>query len=209
MLSKAYLLTLDPNVRAFTLVGAFMGHFALLEVGINAAIGEVLGIKSVRRAIVGRNMGFDDKIKTLRALVDSLIANREEAKKFDTLAKRARTCGELRNIVAHTPFRSSPTSDGVEFFPVSASSKFAFPDMDWSIDDFLKHIDNIEQVDNDLRSIEIRISIQRIAEALIGSRSAADLEKGTTSPLGGLFGLGAAFLDEKESDDEELPARSP
>ncbi|WP_210235797.1 MULTISPECIES: hypothetical protein [unclassified Mesorhizobium] len=38
-----------------------------------------------------------------------------------------------------------------------ASSKFEYLDMDWSVEDFLKHIDNINQVDNDLRSIESHV----------------------------------------------------
>ncbi|MER8431162.1 hypothetical protein [Mesorhizobium caraganae] len=70
MLIKAHLLNLDSDTRAFTLVGAFMGYFALLEVGINEAIGQVMGVQGARLAIVCRNMGFDDKVKTLRALVD-------------------------------------------------------------------------------------------------------------------------------------------
>lgn len=198
MLTKTHLLALDPDTRAFTLVGAFMGYFALLEVGINSAIGEVLGIKGIRRSIVGRNMGFDDKIKTLRTLVDTFIGDRKEAERFDALARRARKCGELRNLVAHTPFRASEKSDGVEFFPVSATSKLEFPDMDWSIDDFLKHIDNINEVDNDLRSIESRMSIQRIAEALINANLTTKFATG--SELGGLFGLGSTFQLGNETD---------
>ncbi|ESW79677.1 hypothetical protein X772_26575 [Mesorhizobium sp. LSJC280B00] len=31
MLTKSAPLEIDPDTRAFTLVGAFMGHFALLE----------------------------------------------------------------------------------------------------------------------------------------------------------------------------------
>lgn len=200
MLSKANLLLLDHESRAFTLVGAFMGHFALLELGIDAAIGEVLGIKGLRRMIVGRNMGFDDKIRTLRALVDAFIVG-EEAARFDALAKRARNCGELRNIVAHTPFRASEKSDGVELFRVSASSKLQFPDMDWSIDDFLEHIDSISEVDNGLRSIESRMAIQRVAEALINPNLTAEAASGELSVVGGLFGLGATLSrHEKESD---------
>ncbi|MBZ9922226.1 hypothetical protein LB579_31600, partial [Mesorhizobium sp. BR1-1-7] len=60
-------------------------------------------------------MGFDDKIKTLRTLVDLFVTDKKDAKRFDDLTKRARKCGEHRNIVAHTPFRQSATSDGVEF----------------------------------------------------------------------------------------------
>ncbi|MER9064179.1 hypothetical protein [Mesorhizobium sp. M0698] len=66
MLTKSALLEIDPDTRAFTLVGAFMGHFALLETGIGAALGEVLGVNGARRVIIHRNMGFDEKIKTLR-----------------------------------------------------------------------------------------------------------------------------------------------
>jgi hypothetical protein len=196
MLIKASLLKLDPDTRAFTLVGAFMGFFALLEQGIETALGEVVGVKGVSRAIIGRNMGFDDKVKTLRTLVNLFISDRAEAKKFDDLAKRARRYGEIRNIVAHTPFRQSKTSDGVEFFPVSASSKFEFPEMDWSIDDFLKHIDSINQIDNDLRSIERRMSLQRIAEALMPVHGPSEPQQ---SGLGALFGLGAALLEEKDN----------
>lgn len=185
MLTKTHLLLLDHETRSFALVGAFMGYFALLEKGIETALGEVLGISGVRHAIISRNMGFDDKIKTLRALVAMFIANKEVAARFDDLAKNARKYGEIRNVVAHTPFRQSPISDGVEFFRVSATSKLEFPDMDWSIDDFLTHIDTINQIDNDLRSIESGMSLQRVAEALMRMPD-------KTAGLGGLFGLGAS-----------------
>jgi hypothetical protein len=115
------------------------------------------------------------------------------------VAKRARKCGEQRNIVAHTPFMASSVSDGVQFFPISASSKLEMPDMDWSIDDFLDHIDNINKIDNDLRSIEKRMPLQRIAEALLRGADAKSSEPDMTPPIGGLFKLGANILDDQES----------
>ncbi|MER9281886.1 hypothetical protein [Mesorhizobium sp. M0522] len=54
MLTKSALLEIDPDTRAFTLVGAFMGHFALLETGIGAALGEVVGLNGARRVIINR-----------------------------------------------------------------------------------------------------------------------------------------------------------
>lgn len=186
-LTKEALLELDPDVRAFTLVGAYLGYFALLETGINNALSDVLEIKGLRAAIVTRNMSFDDKLKTLRALVAEFIHDRKEAKAFDDLAKRAKSCGESRNIIAHTPFRRSPQSDGVEFFATSANSTFKYIDMDWTVDEFLRQIDNINQIDNALRSIGSRMSIQRIAEALLRPTHLK-----SASPMGGLFGLGAA-----------------
>jgi hypothetical protein len=187
MLLKVALVKLAPETRAFTLVGAFMGYFALLEEGIGTALGEVLGIKGARRAIVTRNMSFDEKIKTLRTLVNFYIVDKTLAKAFDEVAKRARKCGEQRNIVAHTPFMASSVSDGVQFFPISASSKLEMPDMDWSIDDFLDHIDNINKIDNDLRSIEKRMPLQRIAEALLRGADAKSSEPDMAPPIGGLF----------------------
>ena len=193
---KHVLLNLDADTRAFALVGAYMGTFALLEQGIDTALGEVMGVAGLRRAIVARNMGFDDKIKTLRTLVDLFIHTGAEKKRFDELAKSARKCGETRNIVAHTPFRKSSKSDGVEFFPISATSKLTFPDMDWSVDEFLKQIDNIQAIDNGLRAIDRQMSFQRVAEALMQTS-----EAGKPGPmkgaLGGLFGLGASLLQEE------------
>lgn len=192
-LSKIALVKADPDTRAFTLVGAFMGFFALLEAGIDVALGEILEVHGARRVIVTRNMAFDDKIKTLRSLVDMFLSDREEAKRFDELARRARTYGEKRNIVAHTPFRSSPKSDGVEFFAISATSTLKFPDIDWSIDEFLRQIDEINSIDNQLRSIESRMALERVARALARPES--------SRKLGGLFGLGADLLSTETKPD--------
>jgi hypothetical protein len=166
LLNRDTLLKLDPETKAFALVGAFIGSFALLEEGINIAFGDVMGIKGTRRAIVCRNMEFDDKILALRALVDRYISDETEARRFDDLAKRASEFGTLKSRVVHTPFRPSPTSDGVQFFLMISGSKLKRPDMDWSIDDFLTHIANIHQTDSDLRAIDNRMTL-RIAEALI------------------------------------------
>lgn len=186
-LTKDLLLAIDPDTRAFTLVGAFMGHFALLEEGINAALGEVLEVKGIRRAIVARNMSFDDKIKTLRTLVNTFILNQSHAKDFDDLAKRARKIGETRNVVAHTPFRRSAQSDGVEFFAFSASSTLKFIEMDWPIDEFLRQVLLINEIDNELRSIDSKMAMQRVAQALINGPG----RNGTlaSDQMGGLFGL--------------------
>ncbi|MFK0273329.1 hypothetical protein ACIQUG_06625 [Ensifer sp. NPDC090286] len=188
--TKDGLLALDPDVRAFTLVGAYLGYFALLEAGVNDAVSSVLEIKGLRAAIVARNMSFDDKLKTLRALVAEYIHDKEEARAFDDLAKRAKRCGESRNIIAHTPFRRSEQSDGVEFFATSANSTFKYIDMDWTIDEFLQQIDNINEIDNSLRSVGTRMSIQRIAEALLKPS-----KLNPPSNMGGLFGLAQRQVD--------------
>lgn len=61
MLIKSKLLLLDSDERAFLLVGAYIGHFALLELGINNALKTVLKLDVAASLIVTRNMTFDEK----------------------------------------------------------------------------------------------------------------------------------------------------
>ncbi len=163
--SAAGLRALDADTRAFALVGSFMGHFALLEGGINTALAQFLGLKGAKAAILTRNISFDDKIKSLRALVNLVVVDPVLAKNFDDLCKKAQTYGATRNIVAHTPFRASPITDGVEFFAIEAKSKLRVPEMDWSVEDFMSRIESIREIDNDIRAIESRI-LQNFAAAL-------------------------------------------
>ncbi len=186
-LDNSAFLSLEPHIRASALVGSFMGHFALLESGINAALEQILEIKGARSLIVMRNMQFDDKIKTLKSLVDFFVYDRIQATTFCSLANRCRDFGATRNVVAHTPFVASDISDGVKFLVVSATSTLTMPEMDWSIDETLSQIDGILKLDMALRTIEQQMSLQRIAKALIES---ADQDF-ARSKLGGLFGLGS------------------
>lgn len=186
MLEKSKLLMLEPDERAFLLVGAYIGHFALLEMGINNAIKTVLNLDVAASLIVTRNMTFDEKLKNLRALVQFFVFDKQKAKRFDDLAKKARDISELRNVVAHTPFRGSQVTDGVNFFVTRANTFLKIEDMDWSIDEFVERIDHIRKTDNELREIEKSMSIQRIAEALT---------KAQESPFGGLLGLGKKLRD--------------
>lgn len=192
MLIKSNLILLSPDERAFLLVGAYIGHFALLELGINNAIKTVLKLDIAASLIVTRNMTFDEKLKNLRALVKAFVPDKGEAKRFDDLAKEARKISELRNIIAHTPFHGSPTSDGVRFFVTRASSSLELEDLDWSIDEFVEQIDHVRQIDNRLRELEKSMSLQRVAEAL-GKRNAP--------PFGGLLALGAA-MSAHQADNE-------
>lgn len=195
-LTKSALLKYDPDDRAFMLVGAYLGYFALLESGINSAICDVLELKGARALIVTRNMAFSDKIKTLRSLVNFVIRNEEQAKTFSKLAQTAKDISETRNIIAHTPFHASNISDGVTFFVIKATSNLSVDDLDWSIDDFLREIDHINDTDNRLREIERRMSLQRIAEALM--KSGPSVEK-----FGGLLGLGNKLM--QDEIDREVP----
>lgn len=55
-LNRTDLVALDPDTRAFTLVGAYLGYFALLEAGINEAIKQVLNLRGAGGFIVTRGV---------------------------------------------------------------------------------------------------------------------------------------------------------
>lgn len=189
-MSKSALLALDHDTRAFTLVGGFMGYFALLEAGINGALGDVLDVAPPKLSIITRNMSLNDKINALRSLVNYYVTDKAKADEFDKWAVRARKISEARNIVAHTAFRASPKTDGVEFFTIEAKKHLKFAETDWTVEEFLARIDEINTVDNNLRSLKSRMSLQRIADALMRSPP--------RGAFGGLFGLGAALTSDEE-----------
>ena len=195
-LTNTGFLSLDQETRAFALVGAFMAHFALLEAGVDDAIHKVLDLRGARALIVTRNMTFNDKIKTLRTLVDFFVLDREVAKRFDRLAKRAKAISENRNIVAHTPFHASQKGDGVSFLVISANSTLKAGNLDWSVDKFLNEIDEINEVDKALREVEKRMSFQRIAEALMRTDKPAEGELGRLFTLGGILSSDPRFDSE-------------
>ncbi|MEJ1172624.1 hypothetical protein WA845_00120 [Agrobacterium sp. CMT1] len=190
-LDKETLLAMDHDARAFTLVGAFMGYFAVLELGINSAVGDVLDIEPLKISIITRNMSLNDKINTLRTLVNFYVFDKTKADEFDKWALKARKISETRNMVAHTAFRASSKTDGVEFFTVEAKKHLNLTETHWTIDDFISRIDEINTVDNNLRAIKSRMSLQKIAKALMASPP--------RGAFGGLLGLGAT-LSSKDGD---------
>lgn len=186
-MDRTSLLALDRETRAFTLVGAFMGYFALLEVGINSAVGDILDIDQAKLSIITRNMSLNEKINTLRSLVNFYVFDKAKAEEFDKWALSARKISEARNIVAHTAFRASSNTDGVEFFTIEAKKHLKVVETHWTIDEFLALIDEINMIDNNLRSIKSRMSLQKIAKALMDSPP--------RGALGGLFALGEALTN--------------
>lgn len=165
---------LQAETRAFTLVGAFIGHFALLEESLGDALGQALGVEKARLWIVTRNMTFDDKVKTMRTLVDRFIIKEDRAKHIDSLCLRARKFGEMRNIIAHSPFRASLQSDGVEFLVVSANSKLKFPEMDWELAKFVEVLHDLNALDDEFRALEVISDLDRIAYELAAAPEASE-----------------------------------
>lgn len=167
-LSRETLSALDPYTRACALVGDYLGHFALMESGLDSALGELLGLRPLQLATVARNMDFSHKVYALRTMIEISLWS-EGSKLYKRIAKDAVDCSTVRNVIAHTPFAQSSISDGVTFLVVRARGKFEAIEDDWPIERFASEISKVESVGKAMRGIHQRLSNQRIAELLVNA----------------------------------------
>ena len=114
---------LDPETRAYALVGQFLQARSAMELSLQDAIGAALQIELVKLQIICSNLGFRDKINILRTLVDVSSFSEDKAQAYSKLGKLSEYAGK-RNMIAHAPFHADSTKAGVEFLTVKARGKF-------------------------------------------------------------------------------------
>jgi hypothetical protein len=61
---------LDPETRAFAMVGQFLQSYAKMEEALHDAIGTALSIDPIKMKILAVNIEFSKKIHILRTLID-------------------------------------------------------------------------------------------------------------------------------------------
>jgi hypothetical protein len=127
--------SLDRETRTVALVGRFLQLWGIMESAIDDAISKSLGLSTVQRFILAKNVHFMNKMHILRTLVDVSILSRE-AERFDKLVGQIQNLTGIRNMMAHDPFILSEKTDGVIFFVVRAKGRFAAPEEDWTISRF-------------------------------------------------------------------------
>jgi hypothetical protein len=144
--------TLPQPMRAWAIIGCYMGQFALMENTLARQLGFVLKLDDIASAVVGRNMGLIEKVRALRTVTNIAAGAGSELEWVDGLLKRAEKAAGLRNVVAHTPFGASTASGGVVFFAVEAKGHFRHPNSDWSLEEAERHITELEEIEVDLSS---------------------------------------------------------
>jgi hypothetical protein len=128
---------LDPETRAFALVGQFLQAWSTMENSLHDAIGAALSIDAPKLKILCANIRLRDKIDILRTLID--IAPGFATEEKTQLKKSLRDIAEysvIRNMLAHDSFRPDSAGAGVEFLTVKAKGKFELPNVIWSADRF-------------------------------------------------------------------------
>jgi hypothetical protein len=128
---------LDPETRAFALVGQFLQCWAGMENSLHAAIGAALSIEPDKLKILCANIEFGNKIYTLRTLIDaSSIFQKEEKGKLQKALRELGEYAKIRNMIAHNQFQPDDANDGVQFSAIKARGTFDTAGEIWSANRF-------------------------------------------------------------------------
>lgn len=149
-------LDLPQSLRAHALVGSYLQSWAFMEGNLDEAVGIALGLSSLSGAIVCKNIQLRDKIYILK----SIIRLNDPQNNYEGDIKALTDISDLaireRNMIAHNGFGPDEKGDGVRFFVMKAKGKLAFPNVRWSVDDFLDKFANLSRIGKILESISAR-----------------------------------------------------
>ena len=122
---------------SYTLVGKFMGHWALCETMVDRAIGAALNLNPTQFFLISKTLNTRQKMDMLSVLIKSSRMNEEEKDYFEDIVTWLNKIYQQRNTLAHNAF--DPTEDGtaVEFFTVKTNKgEVRMPETKWSKEDF-------------------------------------------------------------------------
>jgi hypothetical protein len=148
---------LDPDIRAYALIGQFLKRWSELEQQIHEAIGAALGLDETRRYILCANLQLKDKVNVLRTLVqqssfpiDVKVCTNKELTTIQNYTHR--------NMIAHDSFEPDLSGDGVVFFPVKAKKEFSRPLEKWGIEKFKEEGKAIAEIAENVARLKARFS---------------------------------------------------
>jgi hypothetical protein len=169
--------SLDPQARAYALVGQFLQTWSILENHLHHAIQAAMKISDAMRYILCANLTLWNKLHILRTLVDvSSISPDEDKEKYKKLLRDIGDYSTVRNMIAHDPFDVDDTETGVLFLSVKAKGNFGLPEIIWSggqfagecakIDHFSKQVEELQE-----RLKDSHFKIAKATEALAWPKS--------------------------------------
>jgi hypothetical protein len=143
MADGTLIITYDGDTeRAFRLVGAFMHHWANIELALDRAVRNVLRLGAAEGLIATANLQFPGKIKVIStALAQS---GPSWAKEGSEALKALSALHDDRMMVANDGFSGAPGS--VVFYKVKANGSLKIPETTWSEADFEKKFDTLRDL---------------------------------------------------------------
>jgi hypothetical protein len=151
--------SLDPDTRAFALVGMFLQYWALMEEALREAMAKALGLQMVQAVIVASNIQLRDKIHILKTAVSiTQFPDPEERERFTKLLQQIADSAHKRNMVAHDLFFPPADGDGVRFLVFKAKGKFSMPETIWTTDQFGDEFVEISRWTTELERLKERLT---------------------------------------------------
>lgn len=124
------------------LVGQFLHEWSFLEYEMEQAIGAALGLSSIQRLMITKNMQLRDKINLLKTVAYMASSEKERSNRAKMLSAIADFAGN-RNMIAHDLFLPSKDGRGVNFLVTKARGRLAIEDPVWTASDFFDKFEKI------------------------------------------------------------------
>lgn len=156
-------LAMPRGARADALVGRYLGLFAFVEVGLNRLLAHFLNTDVASWTVMTRNMEFAAKVQSARAL--NSVYDRDGH--FNGLNKRLMDHAKDRNLIAHSPFGPSRSSNGVTFMNFKANAKLEGVHDDWSVERMMKAYGELRDTATQLTAFAQRVEAYREALRLV------------------------------------------
>jgi hypothetical protein len=169
------------ELRAFHLVGEFLGWFARLEAVIDQSVIDILDLEPKAGQLLMIYLNFSSKCTLLQelALADGVGLSAKECKEAKNAVSKLRKLADTRNIIAHSMF--SPTASGIKFS--SHGQKKLITDRSTTIEEeeFRRKREEIAQSWSDVASIAAQIrskaNRRQIAELVLRARLATAVQQ--------------------------------
>lgn len=204
-----------PAAECWRLVGQFMHHWALVEKGLDKAMGIALGLDTLQAEILAPNIAIGKKVAITMAAVSLAVMTTKRIKHYRGVLSEIRNfAAQKRNIVAHYPFGPSDDGSSVEFLVVHAKDKLSFPDEVWDSKAWSDAFSRMKYFDEQMVNLCTHL---KEAEAIkpILERLHASPKQGTPSPeILGLLGLPSPDIGRSDTPnstpetDRETPPSS-
>jgi hypothetical protein len=174
------------ELRAFHLVGEFLGWFARLEAVIDQSIIDILELEPTVGQLLMIYLNFSSKCTLLQefALADGVGLSAKERKDAKEAISKLRKLADTRNIIAHSMF--SPAEAGIKFS--SHGQKKLVADRSTTIeeDEFRRKREEIGQLWSNVASIAAQIrskaNQKQITELVLRARLANAVAEPGTKP---------------------------
>lgn len=161
---------------AFEMVGQFLFHWGGLERVLQKALATAFELDPVQDGVLVANTQLRDKINILKTFAN--LSNHPNAAEATKVLNRIADQVPKRNQMAHDFFWPDFKEPAVRFMTIKAKGKFDLPAVLWTVEDFSKSYDTLDELAEALKGHLAVFRPKRSAAA----RRAMERHKGPLEP---------------------------